>query len=103
MKCSYSGSNQAAIGSKSDKPNTIKKDEIGYSHSARSNVAPVNRGKPQINAQPTTKPIGQTAPVKPVGSNVKPTPIINQSQPLVNINFSFNFCSHTFSGKHERI
>lgn len=73
--------NQSVIGSKTDKTGINKKDETTYSHGgSRSNVAPVNRGKPQINAQSTSKPTSQSVPAKPMGSNIKPTSNINQSQ-----------------------
>lgn len=59
----------------------MKKDETTYSHGgSRINAAPVNRGKPQVNAQTTSKPASQSVPAKPLGSNVKPTSNINQSQ-----------------------
>lgn len=71
--------NQAMGGNKSDKPSAPKKDDV-YSHSTRSNAAPIARGKPQVNAQTTSKPISQAIPAKPVGSNAKPP--TNIGQPL---------------------
>lgn len=68
------------IANKSDKPIAPKKDDSSYSHSSRSNVAPINRGKPQVNAQTTPKPTSQSIPAKPVGSSTKPPSNITQSQ-----------------------
>lgn len=75
---------QSAIGSKPDKPIIPKKEDSGYGHS-RGSIAPANRGKPQVNAQPTTKPISQTAPGKPIGSGAKPIPNVTQPQQPVSI------------------
>lgn len=75
--------NQAAIGSKPDKSSVIKKDDSNYAHSSRGGAAPVNRGKPQPNAQSTIKPSSQSVPAKPVGSNTKPIATLNQPQPPV--------------------
>lgn len=80
----YSNINPSAIGSKPDKAIVTKKDDSNFAHSSRGGSAPINRGKPQPNAQPTIKPTSQTvvAP-KPVGTNAKPTPNVNQTQPPV--------------------
>lgn len=64
-------------GPKSDKPIAPKKDDLNYS---RSGAAPINRGKPQVNAQPPSKPATQSIPAKPVGSSTKPPANIIQSQ-----------------------
>lgn len=80
-----SGINQTMVSNKSDKPNVPKKDDLNYSHSSRSSTAPINRGKPQVNAQTTSKPISQSIPAKPVGSTTKPPPNISQSQAPVSI------------------
>lgn len=77
--------NQSAIGSKIDKTNVPKKDDSTYSHGSRGNAAPINRGKPQVNAQSMSKPTSQTIPAKPLGNNAKPPSNINQSQAPVSI------------------
>lgn len=68
-----------AIGVKPDKSIVIKKDDSTYAHGTRGNIPP-NRGKPQVNAQSSTKPISQTIQAKPVCSGAKPTPNVIQSQ-----------------------
>lgn len=78
------------VGNKpSDKPSAPKKEDSSYSHSSRSSTAPINRGKPQINAQSTTKPTSQSIPAKPVGSSTKPPSNISQSQAPVCIHLNF--------------
>lgn len=74
--------NQTPVGSKTDKIGVTKKsDDATYSHSgSRGNVVPVNRGKPQVNAQATSKPTNQSVSAKPLGNNIKPTSTLNQSQ-----------------------
>lgn len=60
-----------------------KKDESSYSHSTRPGAVQSNRGKP-ISVPSTNKPANQSASLKAVGSNVKPTTILNQSQAPIN-------------------
>lgn len=80
------------VGSKpSDKPIAPKKDDSSYSHSSRNSAAPINRGKPQVNAQSTAKSASQPIPAKPVGSSTKPPSNISQSQaPVCMIQFDEN-------------
>lgn len=86
-KSQHSSAGQSTIGSKTDKTSVPKKDDTSYSHSSRGSAAPINRGKPQVNAQSTSsKPSSQTIPAKPMTSNTKPPPTnINQSQAPVNV------------------
>lgn len=82
-----SGINQATLGNKADKPIAPKKDDLNYSHSSRSSTAPINRGKPQVNAQSTSnkQPNSQSIPAKPIGSSTKPSSNITQSPAPVRI------------------
>lgn len=86
-----SGGNQVVVGSKPDKTVIAKKDDSNYAHSTRGSTAPVNRGKPQVNAQTTSKPVSQPIPAKPVGGNTKPTSNPSQSQQPVSKQQRFFF------------